>query len=260
MTDVYGVMLRPSAFDVAAKLPILDSIYAGPQVYHAANSFADTARGRADNFWHAQALAELGFVVVQIDGLGMPGRSKANHDLSYRNLGDGGLPDHIAALSALADRYPYLDLNRVGIYGHSAGGYASAHAVLAYPDVYKVAVSSSGNHDHRLDKASWVERYMGLPVGDHYQTQANPTVAHRLAGKLLLVHGEMDENVHVASTLRLVDALIAANKDFDLLLMPNRTHGLGRDPYFIRKRWDYFVRHLLGLEPPVYQITAADQD
>jgi dipeptidyl aminopeptidase/acylaminoacyl peptidase len=236
---------------------VIDSIYAGPQRNQAPVSFAGSAPIEGGTtgvggrwFWHAQALAELGFVVVMIDGLGMPGRSKAYHDVTYRDLADGGIPDHIAALRQLADHYPYLDLSRVGIYGHSAGGYASAHAILAHPEFYKVAVSSAGNHDHRLDKATWVERYMGLPVAEHYQEQANQSLAANLRGKLFLIHGEMDENVHPASTLVLVDALIKENKDFDLLILPNMPHACDGAPYFVRKRWDYFVRHLLGAEPP----------
>ncbi|HLJ66570.1 MAG TPA: DPP IV N-terminal domain-containing protein [Chloroflexota bacterium] len=265
-TDVYGVLIRPSNFHIesAGPLPILDSIYAGPQTNQAPTSFGGYSSVTAvpnkfRDLWHAQALAELGFAVVMIDGLGMPYRSKTFGDRSYRDLGDGGIADHVAAIRQLAQRYPYLDVDRVGIYGHSAGGYASTHAMLAFPEFYKVAVSSAGNHDHRLDKASWVERYMGLPVGDHYHDQSNVTLAHRLAGKLLLMHGEMDENVHPASTLQVVDALIAANKDFDLLILPNRPHGCTSDPYFVRRRWDYFVRHLLGAEPPAgYAITPDD--
>jgi len=190
--------------------------------------------------------------VVTIDGMGgTPYRSKAFHDVSYKNLGDGGgIEDHIAAIRQLAERYPYMALSRVGIFGHSAGGYSSTHAILAYPEFYKVAVSSAGNHDHRIDKAVWIEHYMGFEVGDHYREQANSTIADKLEGKLLLVHGDLDQNVHPYSTIQLVDALIKANKDFDLLILPNRNHSLGRDPYFIRKRWDYFVKHLLGAEPP----------
>lgn len=256
VTDVYGVLIRPSNFDSTKTYPVIDSIYAGPQVNQAPVAFADGARGRAAGFWQAQALAELGFVVVMVDGIGMPYRSKGYHDTSYQNLGDGGIADHISALRELKQRYPYLDLDRVGIYGHSAGGYASCHAIFAYPEFYKVCVSSAGNHDHRLDKASWVERYMGLPVENHYSEQANQSLARNLEGKLLLIHGEMDENVHVSSTLVVVDALIEANKDFDLLIMPNRIHACGDDPYFIRRRWDYFVRHLLGAAPPhEYQIS-----
>jgi dipeptidyl aminopeptidase/acylaminoacyl peptidase len=244
VTKIYGVLVRPSNFrsDAPQRLPVLDNIYAGPQTNQAPTSFGGYSSTSAvpnkfRDLWHAHALAELGFAVVMVDGLGMPYRSKAFGDRSYRDLGDGGIADHVAAIRELTQRYPYLDLDRVGIYGHSAGGYASLHALLTYPDFYKVAVSSAGNHDHRLDKASWVERYMGLPVGDHYRAQSNVTLAHRLAGKLLLVHGEMDENVHPASTLQVVDALIAANKDFDLLILPNRPHGCTSDPYFVRRRW-----------------------
>lgn len=266
MTDVYGVILRPSTFDPSVRYPVIDYIYAGPQTNVAPTSFAgsppswDERRANGGSaFWQAQALAELGFVVVMVDGLGMPGRSKAYHDVTYRKLGDGGIEDHVAAIRQLGDRYPHLDLSRVGIYGHSAGGYASAHAILSFPDFYKVCVSTAGNHDHRLDKAGWVERYMGLPVEEHYREQANQTIAGRLKGKLLLMHGEMDENVHPASTLVLVDALIRENKDFDLLIIPNRPHRLDDDPYFVRRRWDYFVRHLLGAEPPAgYQISGTD--
>jgi dipeptidyl aminopeptidase/acylaminoacyl peptidase len=258
VTDIYGVIFRPTNFDADTDYPVIDNIYAGPQVNQAPTSFADSKRvggstraGRGKGFWHAQAIAELGFVVVMIDGLGMPARSRAYHDVTYRDLGDGGIEDHIVALQQLKDRYPYLDLDRVGIFGHSAGGYASAHAILTFPDFYKVCVSSAGNHDHRLDKASWVERYMGLPVEDHYRQQANQTLAANLKGKLLLIHGEMDENVHPSSTLVVVDALIKENKDFDLLIIPNQPHASDHNPYFVRRRWDYFVRHLRGEDPPV---------
>ncbi|HET7380070.1 MAG TPA: prolyl oligopeptidase family serine peptidase [Gaiellales bacterium] len=268
VTDVYGVLLRPSWFDPASggRLPVLDSIYAGPQTNQAPTSFAGLSAtpsvpNKFRDVWHAQALAELGFAVVMIDGMGMPFRSKAFADRSYRNLGDGGIEDHVTAIKQLAARYRYLDADRVGIYGHSAGGYASLRAMLMFPEFYKVGVSSAGNHDHRLDKASWVERYMGLPVGVHYHDQSNVTQAHRLRGKLLLMHGEMDENVHPASTLQVVDALIKANRDFDLLILPNEPHGCVNSPYFVRRRWDYFVRHLLGAEPPAgYAVSPAGED
>ena len=254
-TDVFGAVFRPSDFDPETQYPVIDYIYGGPQAIQAPAAFADAAREREKNFWEAQSLAELGFVVVMIDGLGMPGRSKAHHDHSYRNLPDNGLLDHISAIRQLADRYDCIDSSRVGIFGHSAGGYASCRAMFAYPDFFKVAVSSAGNHDHRLDKATWVERYMGLPVGDHYVFSANQNHAKNLQGKLLLIHGDMDENVHVASTMVVVDALIKANKDFDLLIMPNQPHGCTAHPYFVRRRWDYFVRHLLGVDPPAgYEI------
>lgn len=254
-TDVYGALFVPSDLDPDAQYPVIDYIYGGPQAIQAPAAFADAAREREKNFWEAQSLAELGFAVVMIDGLGMPGRSKAQHDHSYLNLPDNGLPDHISAIRQLADRYNYLDISRVGIFGHSAGGYASCRAMFAYPDFYKVAVSSAGNHDHRLDKATWVERYMSPTVGAHYDFSANQNHARNLKGKLLLIHGDMDENVHVASTMVVVDELIKSNKDFDLLIMPNQPHSCTAHPYFVRRRWDYFVRHLLGLEPPVgYQI------
>jgi len=248
ITDIYGVIIRPSNFDPNKKYPVIEGNYSGPHTIRVPKAFAG---GHAKTqFWHDQALAELGFIVVSVDGLGMAFRSKAFQDFSYKNLGDAGLEDHIAAYHQLAIRYPYMDLNRVGIYGYSAGGYAAAHAILAHPDFYKVAVAWAGNHDHRTDKASWVERYMGFPVGDHYEQQSNPSLAGNLKGKLLLMHGEMDENVPPAATLQLVDALIKANKDFDLLILPNGVHGSGNHPYVTRRRWDYFVRYLLGAVPP----------
>src|SRR5690606_8685434 len=163
---------------------------------------------------------------------------------------DDGLPDRVGAIRQLAAERPWMDTTRVGVYGHSAGGYDAVRSMLMYPDFYKVGVSSAGNHDHRLDKAVWNTQWMGWPVGEHYEEQSNVTQAHRLKGKLLLVHGDVDENVPVSATLRLVDALIRANKDFEMLIMPNQYHGLGGHPYFIKKRWDFFVRHLLGVEPP----------
>lgn len=252
-TLIYGVIIRPTDFDPERSYPVIDSVYGGPQMNQAPVSLAE-AMSASHRIWQAQAIAELGFVVVMIDGLGMPYRSRAFRDVSYRNLGDAGLPDHISALRELAQKYPYLDLDRVGIFGHSAGGYSSTHAILAYPDFYKVCVSGAGNHDHRTDKAWWIERYQGWPVGEHYVAQANRTIADQLEGKLLLYHGEADENVPVASTLSLVDALIAADKDFDLLILPNRSHGCGSEPYVIRCRWDYFVTHLAGQQPPTYHI------
>jgi dipeptidyl-peptidase 4 len=257
-TDVYGVIFRPTNFDPADCYPVIDSIYAGPQVNQAPVSFGDMSRGRrSSNFWQAQAIAELGFIVVMVDGIGMPYRSKAFHDRSYQNLGDGGIPDHVVAIQSLARTYPYMDISRVGIFGHSGGGYASCRAMMTFPDFFKVAVSTAGNHDDPTYAAGWTERYMGLPVGDHYFDQSNRAGAENLKGKLLLIHGEMDENVHPVCTLVVVDELIKANKDFDMLIMPNRTHACTDDPYFIRKRWDYFVQHLLNQTPAQgYQIGA----
>lgn len=240
-TAIYGAIYRPSRFDPTLRYPVIDDIYNGPQHVQTPKSF----RTRSGD----PALAELGFVVVTIDGMGTAMRSKAFHDVSYRNLGDSGLEDHILALRQLAAKCPWMDLERVGVYGHSAGGYDSARALLAHPEFYRVGVSSAGCHDNRSDKVWWNELWMDYPVGDHYRQQANPTLAANLRGKLLLVHGDLDDNVHPAATLQLVDALVKANKDFDLLILPNRNHGLGNG-YFVRRRWDYFVRHLLGVEPP----------
>jgi dipeptidyl-peptidase-4 len=245
ITDIYGAIFRPSTFDGKKKYPVIDAIYPGPQVIRTPKAFS------LDTRQQTQAIAELGFIVVTIDGMGSGLRSKANNDVCYGNMGDaGGIEDHIAALKQLALRYPYMDLDRVGIYGHSGGGFASTRAILAFPDFYKVAVSSAGNHDQRGYLAYWGERYQGLLKGDNYLNQVNALLAENLKGKLLLVCGDMDDNVPPALTLQLVDALIKANKDFDLLVLPNRNHGHAIDPYFTRRRWDYFVKNLLGAEPP----------
>jgi len=251
-TAVFGLLWWPSTFDSTKTYPVIEQIYTGPHGFFVPKAFGAYRTT-------AQVIAELGFVVVQVDGLGTNGRGKAFHVHSWKNLGDGGLEDHIAALRQLAERRPYLDLTRVGIYGHSAGGYDAAHAMLTHPEFYRVAVSSAGNHDHRMDKAVWNTQWMGWPVGDHYREQSNVTLASRLEGKLLLAHGDVDENVPVSATLQLVNALIAANKDFELLVLPNQTHNLGRHAYFQRRRWDFFVEHLLGVDPPAgYRITAFD--
>jgi dipeptidyl aminopeptidase/acylaminoacyl peptidase len=266
VTDIYGIIFRPSNYDPTRRYPVLDGIYPGPQTIRAPKVFGG-GEGGGRNFWQDQALAELGFVVINIDGFGTPYRSKAFIDVAYgKDFGEaGGLEDHIVGFRQLAARDTSLDLERVGIYGHSGGGYASARAMLRFPDFFKVAVSSAGNHDQRGYSADWGERYIGMPDGDNYSDQGNFEIAKNLRGKLLLVHGELDDNVHPGLTLRLADALIAANKDFDLLIIPFTNHGFfdmrwGRKaadrfislshPYFVRKRWDYFVKHLLGTEPP----------
>lgn len=250
VTDIAVVVFRPTNFDASNRYPVLDHIYAGPQVNQAPTSFAELSReNRAAGYWHSQALAELGFVVVMIDGLGMPSRSRWFAKHSYGNLSDAGLPDHMKAIQHLDRTYGYTDLNQVGIFGHSGGGYASLRAMLTHPDFYRVAVSSAGNHEDLLYSAGWTERYQGYPVNDAYVEQANSTNAANLKGRLLLVHGDMDENVHPASTIKVVDELIKANKDFDLLIMPNRHHFMMEDPYFIRRRWDYFVEHLTDHQP-----------
>ena len=240
-TEIYGVFFRPRNLDPNKKYPVVENIYTGPHGFLTPKTFSVYHR--------SQNIAELGFVTVIVDGLGTAKRSKEFHNYSYKNLGDGGLEEHIAAIRHVAEKYPYIDANRVGVYGGSAGGYDSAHALLTHPEFYKVAVSSSGNHDHRMDKAWWVELWMGYPAGEHYIEQSNVTMAHKLEGKLLLLHGDMDDNVHPASTMQFVDALIKANKDFDMIIAPNAGHGVG-GAYFTRKRWDYFVKHLLGVEPP----------
>ncbi|HET7034171.1 MAG TPA: prolyl oligopeptidase family serine peptidase, partial [Thermomicrobiaceae bacterium] len=269
VTDIYGSIIRPTTYDPSHSYPVLDAIYPGPQTIRTPKAFpaANT------QFWQDQALAELGFIVITIDGMGTPYRSKRFHDVAYgAAFGEaGGLTDHVVGLKQLAARDASLDLDRVGIYGHSGGGYASTRALLLFPEFYQAAVSSAGNHDQLGYNASWGERWIGPYDAGRYATQDNIKLADRLQGKLLLVHGELDDNVHPSLTLRLVDALIAAGKDFEMLIIPNTNHGFfdtrrGLEaqekhlsqghPYFIRKRWDHFVRSLLGAEPPAgYRIT-----
>jgi len=248
-TDLYGLMYKPSNFDPEKKYPIINYIYPGPQSGSVRGRSFSGARG--DN----QALAELGFIVVAIDAMGTPMRSKSFHAAYYGNMGDNGLPDQITGMRQLAERYAWIDLERVGIYGHSGGGFASTDAILRYPDFFKVAVSGAGNHDNRNYEDAWGEKWQGLlkanPDGTtNYDNQANQLLAKNLKGKLLLAHGTMDDNVPMYNTLLVVNELIAANKDFDLILFPNRSHGFGNEPYMMRRRWDYFVKHLLGAEPP----------
>ena len=240
-TDIYGVIFRPTNFDSQKRYPVIEQIYAGPQGAFVPKRFA--------SYHGPQAMAELGFIVVQIDGMGTNWRSKAFHDVCWQNLGDSGFPDRIAWLKKAAEAYPQMDLSRVGIYGGSAGGQSSTRALLAHGDFYKVAVSDCGCHDNRMDKIWWNEQWMGWPIGPHYAEQSNVTQAHKLQGKLLLVVGELDRNVDPASTLQVVNALIRANKDFDFLLVPGAGHGAAGSPYGQRRQRDFFVRHLLGVEP-----------
>lgn len=257
VTDLYGLMFRPSHFDPSKKYPIINNIYPGPQTGSVGSRSFSAARGDAG------AIAELGFIVVKIDGMGTPWRSKKFHEAYYGNMGDNTLPDQVAGMRELAARYPWIDLARAGIYGHSGGGYATASAMFQYPDFFKVGVSQAGNHDNRNYEDDWAEKWQGLLDKNadgttNYDNQANQLDAKHLKGKLLLAHGTMDANVPVYSTLLVVDALIAANKDFDLILFPNRGHGFGNEPYMVRRRWDYFVEHLLGAEPPKdYEIRKA---
>jgi dipeptidyl aminopeptidase/acylaminoacyl peptidase len=244
-TEIWGVIYRPTSFDPSIAYPVIEKIYAGPHSSFVPKTFAAY---RSD-----QALAELGFIVVQIDGMGTANRSKAFHDMAWMNIADAGFPDRIAWLKAAAQRYPYMDISRVGIFGHSAGGQNSTGALLFHPDFYKVAVSSCGCHDNRMDKAVWNEQWMGYPVGPHYEAQSNVTNAHKLKGKLLLVVGELDTNVPPQSTFQVVDALIKARKEFDLLVLPGAGHSAGGD-YGERRKRDFFVRHLLGVEPPDWNV------
>ncbi len=239
-TDIYGVIFRPTNFDPKKKYPVIEKIYAGPHGSFVPKSFS--------SYYSAQAMAELGFILVQIDGMGTSNRSKAFHNICWKNLGDSGFPDRILWMQAAQKKYPYMDLKRVGIYGGSAGGQSSTRALLAFGDFYKVAVSDCGCHDNRMDKIWWNEQWMGWPIGPHYEEQSNVTQAHKLKGKLFLMVGEMDTNVDPASTLQVVNALIKADKDFDLLFVPGGGHGTG-GKYGNRRRRDYFVRHLLGVEP-----------
>jgi dipeptidyl-peptidase 4 len=258
-TDLYGLIYYPTSFDPSRKYPILDDVYPGPQSIRTIKAFPQDPLSAID-FWGPQAISELGFLVITMDGLGTPLRSKAFHDISYGNLGDaGGLEDHIAGIRQLASGRAYIDLDRVGIYGHSGGGFASARALLRFPDFFKVAVSSAGNHDQRGFMAGWGEKYQGLLKEDNYRNQINADLAENLKGKLLLIFGDMDMGVHPALTIQLIDALIKANKDFDLIILPNRDHFYMNDTYFIRKTWDFFVQHLLDQSPPLsYKIQEPD--
>ncbi len=248
-TDLYGLLFRPTDFDSTRKYPVVNYIYPGPQTGSVGSRSFVAAR--SDH----RALAELGFVVIALDGMGTPLRSKSFHAAYYGDMGDNTLPDQVGGIRQLAERYSWIDLDRVGVWGHSGGGYAAADAMFRYPDFYKVGVSEAGNHDNRQYEDDWGEKWQGLlvrgPDGtDNYDRQANQNMARNLKGKLLLVHGTMDTNVPPYNTLLVVNALIRANKDFDLLLLPNRSHGFGSEPYMIRRRWDYFVRYLMGAEPP----------
>ncbi|TAA11898.1 S9 family peptidase [Pseudoxanthomonas winnipegensis] len=249
-TDLYGIMFKPSNFDPSKKYPIVNYIYPGPQT--------GSVRGRSFLAAHGdnQSLAELGFIVVAIDGMGTPWRSKSFHDTWYADMADNTLPDQVAGMKELATRYPWIDLSRAGIWGHSGGGNASTAAILRYPDLFKVAWSESGNHDNRGYEDDWAERYQGeLIVGkdgkSNYDAQANQSLAGNLKGHLMLVHGTLDDNVPPYLTLLVADALMKANKDFDMLMIPNARHGYGAmTAYVARRRWDYFVRYLAGGTPP----------
>jgi dipeptidyl aminopeptidase/acylaminoacyl peptidase len=253
-TDIYGLMYLPSTLDTTKKYPIINHIYPGPQSGSVGPRSFVPARG--DN----QALAELGFVVVEIDGMGTPGRSKSFHDYYYGRMGDNTIPDQVAGMKELAQRYRFIDIENVGIWGHSGGGFATAAAMFRAPDFFDVGIAESGNHDNRNYEDDWGERYQGLLVkegaSDNYAAEANQTHAKNLKGKLFLIHGMMDDNVPPYNTQLVADALMKAGKDFDMLMLPHARHGFGADsPYIMRRRWDYFVQHLQGNVPPKeYQI------
>jgi dipeptidyl aminopeptidase/acylaminoacyl peptidase len=240
-TDIHGIIVRPSTFDPAKKYPVIESIYAGPQGAFVPKAFSAVPR--------VQELAELGFIVVQIDGMGTSHRSKRFHEVCWKNLGDAGLPDRVRWIQAAAKERPEMDLARVGIYGTSAGGQSALGALLTHGDFYRAGVADCGCHDNRMDKIWWNEQWMGWPVGPHYEAQSNVTLAPRLQGKLLLMVGELDRNVDPASTMQVADALIKANKDFELVVVPGGGHGVAGTPYGRRRLQDFFVRHLHGREP-----------
>jgi dipeptidyl aminopeptidase/acylaminoacyl peptidase len=250
-TDLYGLMFKPTNFDAAKKYPIVNYVYPGPQT--------GSCGGRSFQPGHGdlQPLAELGFVVVCIDGMGTPWRSKRFHEAYYADLGDNTIPDQVAGMKQLAAKYRWIDIGRAGMYGHSGGGNATAAALFHYPDFFEVGISESGNHDNRDYEDDWAEKWAGLLVknadgSSNYDSQANQKTAKDLKGHLLLAHGTMDENVPPNNTLLVVDALIKANKDFDLVVIPNAGHGYGAaTQYMTRRRWDYFVRYLAGGVPPV---------
>jgi dipeptidyl aminopeptidase/acylaminoacyl peptidase len=245
-TDIWGVIIRPTNFDPKKKYPVIENIYAGPQGSFVPKTFAA---------WVGmQSIAELGFIVVQIDGMGTAHRSKAFHDVTWKNLGDAGFPDRILWHKAAAAKYPWYDISRVGIYGGSAGGQNSLGALLFHPEFYKAAVSFAGCHDNRMDKVWWNELWMGWPIDASYEASSNMVNADKLQGKLLLVWGELDTNVDPSSSMQVVNALVKANKSFDMLVMPGEDHPAGRRgpsaPYGDRKLWDFFVHNLLGVETP----------
>ncbi|WP_406047483.1 DPP IV N-terminal domain-containing protein [Kribbella sp. NBC_00889] len=250
VTDIYGVLYRPRGFDHAQRYAVVDTLYPGPQVNRVAPGFDPGGMGL-----DAEPLAALGFVVIALDGRGTPGRSKSFHDASYGHVADAGsLADHVAALQQLAETRPWMDLDRVGVFGHSGGGFAAARAMLDFPEVYKAGVAMSGSHDLRYFNLGFAETYDGADNPEAWAAASNVDIADRLAGKLLLIHGEMDDQVHPHHTLRLADRLVAADKDFELLIVPGAEHTLIDCLAYVRKRsWDFLVRELTGTQPATYR-------
>lgn len=243
-TKLYGLIIKPTNFDPNKKYPVIDGTYSGPHTIRAPKNFSRSVLNMD------LSLAELGFIVVNIDGRGSAFRSKQFHDISYARLGYG-LVDHVYAIKELGKRFSYIDTSRVGIYGHSAGGYDATRALLLFPNFYKVGVSSAGDHDHRMEKIWWPELYQGFPVDTQYHNQSNVTNASKLKGHLMLATGDQDNNVNPSATLKLAGELTKANKDFELIILPNDNHDTCYwNKYFLRKRWDFFVKNLQGVEPP----------
>ena len=259
-TDIYGLMYVPTQLDPNKKYPIINNIYPGPQGGSVGSWAFASAHG------DCQALAELGFVVVQIEGTSNPLRSKSYHDMNYGHMSENTLPDQITAMQQLAQKYPYIDINKAGIWGHSGGGFATAAAMFRFPEFFKVGISESGNHDNRNYEDDWGERYIGLltPQADgvsNYEAQANQNYAKNLKGKLMLAHGLMDDNVPPYNTLLVIEALEKANKDYDLVVFPNNAHGYGQNSYYMmRRRWDYFVKNLAGAETPKEYVLKSKTD
>ena len=245
VTPMWGIIQRPSNFDPTRKYPIIEYIYAGPGDSYTPKSFQPSN-------YYTTALAELGFIVVQLDAMGTSNRGKKFEEVCYKNLKDAGFPDRIAWIKAAAAKYPYMDIDRVGIYGCSAGGQESTAAVLFHGDFYKAAYSACGCHDNRMDKIWWNEQWMGYPVDSSYVECSNVENAYRLERPLMLVVGELDDNVDPASTMQVADALIKANKPFELVVIPGAHHTVG-EAYGEHKRFDFFVKHLLGVEPPAWK-------
>jgi dipeptidyl aminopeptidase/acylaminoacyl peptidase len=256
VTDIFGVIVRPSTFDASKKYPVIEQIYAGPHSAHVPKRFS-THLG-------AQEMAELGFILVQIDGMGTPHRSRAFHEVAWKNLADAGLPDRIAWMKAAGAKYPQMDLTRVGIYGGSAGGQNALAAVLTHGEFYKAASADCGCHDNRMDKIWWNELWMGWPIGEHYARNSNVTLAPNLKGDLLLIVGELDTNVDPASTMQVVSALIKADKRFELLVVPGAGHGAAGHPYARKRQQEFFLRSFydwcveMGVRPasPARQVRA----
>ncbi|MDD6456861.1 MAG: prolyl oligopeptidase family serine peptidase [Lachnospiraceae bacterium] len=252
VTKLYGILIRPADFDPNKTYPMIDYIYGGMQCYNVPKAFTWKAgiAGR-EMFGGLEEFSQLGFVGIILDGLGTPGRGRKLHSISYENIhGCAGLADHVYVLPQLKEQFPFLDLDRVGMWGNSGGGCATSRAMLEYPDVYKVGVSSAGNHDQRMYNTTWTENYYGLYNKEIYEKGDNTALAANLKGHLFIVHGAMDDNVTMPQSIRLIDALIREDKDFDFLVLPRTDHNVPANPYFIRKKLDYFVRYLLEEEPP----------